>query len=136
MTQINELNQIDDISASDLVRVWDTSNGSERSASLSQVADFLGIASLPTQYSTPTASPFSIAANVGWLIIQPIAAYAVGEVILPAAVHGQEVSVVCTQAVAAFSVVGSAIGAPTSLAAGGFFTMRYDESGQVWYRVA
>jgi len=136
LAQIIDLNEIDAVASADRLRVWDTSNGSERSCSVGDLAAAIAAPALTTQYSTPTATGFSITAAVGWLIISPLATYASGTIVLPSASHGDEVSVSCTQIVTALTITGSTVGAPTALTAGGHFTLRYDGSGQVWYRVA
>jgi hypothetical protein len=52
--------------------------------------------------------------------------------------EGQEVLVNCTQSVGTLTVLGNGanvIGAPTSLAANGFFLMKFEPILSNWYRV-
>jgi hypothetical protein len=98
-----------------------------------------------TQYAAPSATGFSITVLNGsssvWLIISPTGAFAAGTLILPAVancVDKQELLVNCTQAVTALTINanGATItGAPTTLAANGFFRLRFDALADVWYRV-
>ena len=62
----------------------------------------------------------------------------VGAIVLPTgAADKSVVSVNCTQIVTTLSVTSgnTVTGAPTTLAANGFFTMRYDAATAAWYRV-
>lgn len=52
--------------------------------------------------------------------------------------NGQEVLVTCTQAVTVLAVNGfdaSVAGAPASLAANGYFRLRYDSIANCWFRI-
>lgn len=95
--------------------------------------------------SSPTATAFTVnlttyTASV-WLILTPTGTFATGAINLPpsgVAQDKQEVLVSCTQIVTALTVAAGTlgiVGAPTTLAAGGFFRMRYDGVNQTWYRV-
>lgn len=130
----------------------DTLNGSDRRGSVAQLAEvILGQLSTAdgfiTQYDSPAASGFTVTAapfvagGSVFLLLTPAGDFASGTVILPAeAVHGQKVTVHCTQAVTTLSVSGNGAsvvsGAPATLADGGFFTLRYDGVTRGWYRVA
>lgn len=99
-----------------------------------------------TQYAAPSASGFSVAiddddgASV-WLVLTPIAGYAAGTLVLPLlanCVDKQEILVNCTQAVTTLTITGNGstvTGAPTTLAANAFFTLRFEDVTNTWYRV-
>jgi hypothetical protein len=128
---------------------YDPSNGQDRRGSVSELSELLqaqSVDSLQTQYSAPNATGFSvtIAPTVTggsvWLLLTPTAGFAAGTIVLPAsATDGQEVRVSCTQAVTTLTVNGNGHtvnGAPTTLAANAFFTLRYDGVFAAWYRTA
>ncbi len=97
------------------------------------------------QYFAPSATGWSVAVATesasAWLIITPTAGFATGSITLPAEINaqeGQEVLVNCTQSVGTLTVLGNGanvIGAPTSLAANGFFLLKYEPILKTWYRV-
>ena len=150
MPTINQLSAVDSLSDSDLLAVFSTSNGDARKAALSVLVSYLAgkIAANDnkvTQYSSPNATGFNVQLNnsgVGtWLILTPLAGYAAGTLTLPAVancVDKQEILVNTTQAITALTVAGNGAtvnGAPTTLAAGGFFRLRFDGVTDTWYRV-
>lgn len=122
------------------------SNNAQR-VSAEEVATFVGenldVNALTTQYEAPSATGFSVeiddAAGNIWLILTPGAGYATGTILMPESpVDQQTVNVNCTQAVTTLTVSGNgntATGAPTTLAANAYFTMRYDQVTGAWYRV-
>lgn len=151
MTDINNLTQNDTVSDSDQFPIWSGSNGATRKVSASAVATYIeskisnGYA---TQYAQQTADGFNQAvtppvdgASV-FMILTATVPLTTGVIELPAPttlIDGQELMVSCTPAIASIFVdvngaLGS-VGAPTSLAAGSFFRMRYDLVEQTWYRV-
>lgn len=130
---------------------FDVGNGQDRKASVAELATLLqgiGATGEITQYSAPSATGFgvTIAPTVSggsvYLLLTPAAGYAAGTITLPAealCVDGQQVRVSCTQAVTTLTVAGNGAtvnGAPTTLAANGFFTLRFDGVFRAWYRVA
>lgn len=148
MADINRYSTASTLQSGDLVPVWSTENGDTRKMSLSQLSAFIlpGTSSEATQYSAPNATGFTATVappdNVNaWLVLTPAAGYAAGTIVLPAAsdsVHGQEVQVTCTQSVATLTVTSSGstvAGAPASLAANGFFKMKFEAVTSTWYRV-
>lgn len=142
MTKINELTAVDEIAAGDLFPIWSTDNGDARKASASVVKDFMqGTARvLGTAYASPSATGFTVTLTGTddiWLVLTPLTGYAAGTIALPSApVDHQTVTVSCSQAVTTLIVsVGSIAGAPATLAANGFFTMRYEAVTQIWRRV-
>lgn len=97
------------------------------------------------QYFAPSATGWSVPieseSNSVWLIITPTAGFANGTITLPPVLNvleGQEVLVNCTQSVGTLSVNGNGanvIGAPSSLAANGFFLLKFEPILKNWYRV-
>lgn len=99
-----------------------------------------------TQFASPNASGFSVAINNDnedtHLILSPLAGYAAGTIVLPASTSARDKQLVivnCTQQVTALTVNGNGavavVGAPTSLAADDFFTLKYDATMDSWYRI-
>lgn len=152
MPTINELSAVDALAVADNFPLYDASNGDARRVSLSTLLAYmqanLTTNSLETQYSAPSATGFSVtilpstAGGSVHLILTPVAGYAAGTIVLPLSTglaDKQEVVVNCTQSVASLTVsgngAGAVTGAPTSLAANGFFRMKYDAALSTWYRV-
>lgn len=152
MPQINQLSAAGEISLGDLLPIFSTNNGDARKVSLSVLAAFLqpqmtAGGGFMTQYAAPNATGFSVTvapvsdgASV-YLLLTPTGAFANGGIVLPALAtchDGQEVLVSCTQAVTTLAVNGNGAtvnGAPTTLAANGFFRLRFDGVFDAWYRV-
>lgn len=150
MTTINNLSTTDTLAAGDLVPVFSTTNGDARKASMTTLATYVqNNISLSddklTQYASPSASPFTTAVTDSsesvWLILTPTGTMASGTITLPAlasCVDKQEVLVNTTQAVTSLTVAGNGAtvtGAPTTLAIGDYFRLRFDSVGSTWYRV-
>lgn len=150
MAEINRLTAVDEISVSDQVPIYSAANGDARKASMTLLREFMqdGITATDdkvTQYSAPSATGFSVSitddSNSVWLILTPGAGYAAGTIVLPAVancVDRQEILVNCTQAVTTLTITanGSTVtGAPTTLAANGYFRLRFDGLTDTWYRV-
>jgi len=97
------------------------------------------------QYFAPSATGWSVPieseSTSVWLVITPTAGFANGTITLPAVfnvLEGQEILVNCTQSVATLTINGNGgnvIGAPASLAANGFFTLKFEPILMNWYRV-
>lgn len=147
MSTINQQNQVTSVSGSDLIPLYSNQYGVTAQMAVAQLTDYIlallgGSASLVTQYASPNATGFSISLeslpNV-WLIITPLAGYAAGTLVLPSSpVNLQQINVNSTQAVTTLTVNGNGNtvnGAPTTLAANAFFSLRYDGVNQSWYRV-
>lgn len=150
MPTINQLNNVDTPSASDLLPIFSQQNGDARSLSLANLMKWMQSLStsagqLQTQYSAPSATAFTAvvtdSSNSTWLILTPTGAFAAGTIKLPskaASLDGQEVVVNTTQAVTALTMDGNGstvTGAPTTLAANAFFRLRYDAVMSTWYRI-
>lgn len=157
MSQINQLSQQDTISAGDLLPIWSSNNGSTRQVSASTLASFVqsqtsSNGGLATQYATPTAtgqttlvSPLTQGTST-WLLMTPQGAYAAGTITMPPAAQaldGQEVLVTSTLAVTtltvnflnASGVLVAVPSAPTTIAANGFFRLRFDAVSKLWIRI-
>lgn len=150
MPTINQLNAVDSLSASDLVPVYSSNNGDARKASLSVIAAYVQSTitvadDKVTQYAAPSATAFTVQVNDDnqnvWLVLTPTGSFAAGTIKLPSlanTIDRQEVLVNCTQAVTALTVNGNGAnvtGAPTTLAANAFFTLRFETVTDTWYRV-
>jgi hypothetical protein len=147
---ISQYSTLDNPSAGDLLIAFDTSSSDTRKISLSDLAAYIlsteSSTSNITQYAAPSATAFNIqisdTSDNTWLVLTPTGTFAAGTITLPAIANvadKQEVKVVCTQIVSALTVAGngaSVVGAPTDLAANGYFTLKYDTLYQTWYRVA
>ena len=139
----------------DLLAVYDVSNTDTRKLSLSALATYInnlntsttGLKSeATTQYSSPSATAFNTQVTDGsdniWLLLTPTGAFAAGTITLPAIANvadKQEVTVVCTQDVTTLTVAGNGatgvVGEPSGLTANDYFTLKYDELYDTWYRV-
>lgn len=148
---IQNLNQGTITSASQ-IPFNDPSNGCDRRDSVADLAAVIapllpGQSGFVTQYAAPNATGFVVniatpeAGESTFLLLTPNAAYASGAILLPAqatCVDQQELLVTSTQAVTALTVPGNGStvnGAPTTLAANGFFRLRFDGAFKAWYRV-
>jgi hypothetical protein len=152
MTAINNLTALDTLSTGDLIPVWSGGNGDTRRISLATLAAYLqtllqAAGDYITQYAAPSATGFNVAvspptagANT-FLLLTPAAGYAAGTITLPAqasCVDGQELLCTCTQSVTTLTIAGNGStlnGAPTTIAANGFFNLRFDGVFKAWYRV-
>lgn len=152
MPAINQLSQVDQVQASDLVPIFSNQNGDARAAAMSVLLAYLqqnltASGGMATQYSAPNATGFSVTINPPtdgasvFLLLTPVAGYAAGTITLPElaeCVDGQEVLATCTQAVTTLTVAGNGAtvnGAPTTLAANAFFRLRFDGVLDSWYRI-
>ncbi len=150
MPTINQLNAVDSLSAADLIPVYSSSNGDARKASMSVIAEYVKSTitvadDKVTQYAAPSATGFTVQIVVGpnnvWLVLTPTGGFAAGTIKLPTLANvldRQEILVNCTQAITALTVNGNGAtvtGAPTTLAANGFFRLRFDTVTDTWYRV-
>lgn len=147
---IQNLNQ-STIQGSDSIPFFDNTNGCDRRASVASLLALVPASTntTPTQYFAPAATGWSVTVaplltgQSMFLLITPNAGYAAGTIILPAVatlVDSQGVLVFCSQAVTTLTVNGNGatavLGAPTTLAANGFFRLRYDIISKNWLRVA
>lgn len=97
------------------------------------------------QYAGPTSTGFSVTINNSsasvWLVLTPSGTLAAGTITLPDVancVESQEILVSSSQTVTALTIGlngALAVGAPTTIAAGGFFRLRFEPILKTWYRV-
>ena len=144
MATINQLSATDSLNGGDLLPVYKQNQGDARKCSITTLMDYVNAnvttVTQNTQYAAPAATGFSVTVNTGnvWLILTPVSTYAAGAIVLPAGATDKDtVTVNCTQIVTSLTVSSGAtvVGAPTTLAANGFFTMRYDGATSTWYRI-
>ena len=146
---INQLAIASSVVAGDHIPVWVTSVGDTRRVNVgdltSYIQNLLTYPEFVTQNAGPSASGFSVSVNDNsyntWLLLQPLAGYATGTIVLPAlanAVDNQEISVNCTQQITTLTVDGNGAtvsGAPTSMGADDFFRLRFNNAANTWFRV-
>jgi hypothetical protein len=142
--QINNLTAQDVVTDNDLFPVWSGTNSDTRRVTGAGIKAFVQ-SSLPgaiaSVYAAPSASGFTVTMagqSDQWLILTPSAGYAAGAIVLPPApADRQLVTVSCSQAITTLTVsaADTVRGAPTTLAANGFFSMRFDDVTNVWVRV-
>jgi len=150
MTIINQLNSGDQISGSDLLPFWSQANGASRKISFTNFLNWLDDQAIATQdnkvtqYSAPvTGATLQVtdSQNSIWLILTPAGTLAALTLKMPLSsnvLDKTEVLVNSTQVLTSllFDANGATIvGAPSTLAANGFFTLRFDIVLQTWYRV-
>ena len=147
---IDRLSSVSALTTADLIPLFSGAIGSDAKATLGLLVTWLQAqltadTAFTHQYSAPSATGWAVTVappadggNV-YLLLTPTAGFAAGTVTLPAAaVHGQEVVAACTQAVTTLTVAGNGNtvnGAPTTLAANGFFRLRYDGVLDTWNRI-
>lgn len=148
---IQKLNQVDSASLSMSAAVYDPTNGGDRRVSLSEILTLFQ-ASLTTQdeletvYLSPlTGATYTFSPDVEggsmYLRVTPAGTIAALTLNLPASpVDKQEVLVKSTQTITALTINANATnvttsGAPTTLAANGFFRLRFDGVNNVWDRI-
>lgn len=149
MPTINQLSAVDEVVSSDQVPIYSSENGDARKASMAVLLAFIkgqitASDDKVTQYAAPSATGFSVQVNDSesvWLVLTPTGAFAAGTLVLPAlanCVDRQEILVNCTQAITTLTITGNGstvTGAPTTLAANGYFRLRFDDVTNTWYRV-
>jgi len=150
MSNINQLSGISQLSSGDLLPVFSTGNGDARKVSISQLLQYFqqtfAAPTVSTNLYTPSTG-FNITiptptSEQQWMILQPAATLAAGTVTLPlntGVPDGTEVRITTTQIITSFTLVlngaAAAFGAPTTLAANAFFTMRFYQATNSWYRI-
>lgn len=151
---IERLNQGTPVGNS-LIPFFDVTNGRDAAASVntfkSVILQDINSSGLTTQYASPNASGYTITVSPPdtgvsmWLLSTPLAGYAALTINLPVGADGQEVLVSSTQAVSGtLTVTGATVGAspqpvngaPGTLAANGFFRLRFDGVHSSWYRIS
>ena len=151
MPTINQLAGISQVSGGDQIPIYVPNNGDARKVSVTQLLTyFQTVFAAPTVatnlYTPGTGFNVTVPTPVSeqqWMIIQPAATLATGTITLPlntGTPDGTQVLVTSTQIITAFTLAlngaASAFGAPTTMAANAFFTMRFYQATNSWYRVA
>jgi len=151
MPTINQLSGISQVSGGDLLPVYVSNNGDARKVSITQLLQYFqqtfAAPTVATNLYTP-GTGFNITvptptSEQQWMIIQPAGTLAAGTITLPlntGVPDGTEVMITTTQIITSFTLAvngaANAYGAPTTLAANGFFTMRFYQATNSWYRIA
>jgi len=92
-----------------------------------------------TQSEEPNATGFSIQVNsdTSWLLLDPVAAYAAGTVILPAEpMDKDQVTISTTQTITSLTISSTVVTVPRpvgALNAHTAITMKYDAVSKNWY---
>ena len=151
MPTINQLPLLDDVSSGDQIPVYSPQNGDSRRLPVSALLTYF-----EQQYPSPTLTTniyvpttgFSIAVPTPtteqqWMLLTPAGTLATGTIVLPlntTTPDGFEVLVTTTQIITTFTLslngAAAANGAPTTLAANGFFRVRYVQANNAWYRIS
>lgn len=150
MPTINQLSGLSQISGGDLLPVYVSNNGDARKVSITQLLQYFqqvfAAPTVATNLYTP-GTGFNITvptptSEQQWIVIQPASTLAAGTLTLPlntGVPDGTQVLVTTTQEITALTVAlngaANAYGAPTTLAANAFFTMRFYQATNSWYRI-
>lgn len=149
MPEINQLSSSDTFTSTDQVPMWSSTNGNAMKVAGSVMLEYfeenIEPGNMESFYSAPSATGFTVTITDTddnyWVILTPVAGYAAGTIVLPSsttATDRQTINVNCTQAVTTLTINGNGAtvtGAPTTLAANAFFTLRFDAVTSTWYRV-
>jgi len=150
MPTINQLSGISQVSGGDLLPVYVSNNGDARKVSITQLLTYFqstfAAPTVATNLYTPgTGFNVTVPTPVSeqqWMVIQPAGTLATGTITLPlntGTPDGTQVLVTTTQIITSFTLAlngaAAAFGAPTTLAANAFFTMRFYQATNSWYRV-
>lgn len=150
MPSINQLSGISQVSGGDQIPVYIPNNGDARKMSISQLLQYF-----QTTFAAPTVATNLYTPGTGfnitvptptteqqWMILQPAGTLAAGTITLPlntGVPDGTQLLVTTTQIITSFTLAlngaANAYGAPTTLAANGFFTMRFNQATNSWYRI-
>lgn len=148
-TPIPCLSPVDSVSASDMLPI--SVDGVTRRTSMALVKEFCaeGLTTSDdktTQYSAPSASPFSVSVKDSdgsiFLVITPTVPMANGTIKLPERAKcfdRQQILVVTTQAITTLTIDAngsSLVGEPATLAAEASFLLRFDAVLSTWFTVA
>jgi hypothetical protein len=150
MPTINQLAGLSQVSGGDLLPIYVANNGDARKVSVTQLLTYF-----QTVFAAPTVSTNLYTPGAGfnvtvptpvseqqWMLLQPAGTLATGTITLPlntGTPDGTQLLVTTTQIITAFTLAlnGAAVafGAPTTLAANAFFTMRFYQATNSWYRI-
>jgi hypothetical protein len=148
--QINQLT-VTTPGASQSLPVYDPAKGDSRRFSLSDLLTWIqgntvaGVHEPKTQYSAPVDGGTILVDDTDddtHLIITPALGLAALTITLPTMGNLRDKQILvanCTQAVAALTISGNGAtvgtGAPAALLADGYFTIKYDVTLNIWYRI-
>jgi hypothetical protein len=151
MAQINQLSPLSQLSGGDQIPVYVPNNGDARRCSVTQLLQYFqstfAAPTVATNLYTP-GTGFNITVPTPtteqqWMILQPAGTLAAGTITLPlntGVPDGTQVLVTSTQIITSFTLAlngaAAAFGAPTTMAANAFFTVRFYQATNSWYRVA
>ena len=150
MPTINQLAGLSQVSGGDLLPIYVPNNGDARKVSVTQLLTYF-----QTVFAAPTVSTNLYTPGAGfnvtvptpvseqqWMLLQPASTLATGTITLPlntGTPDGTQLLVTTTQIITAFTLAlngaAAAFGAPTTLAANAFFTMRFYQATNSWYRI-
>jgi hypothetical protein len=150
MPTINQLAGLSQVSGGDLLPIYVPNNGDARKVSVTQLLTYF-----QTVFAAPTVSTNLYTPGAGfnitvptpvseqqWMLLQPASTLATGTITLPlntGTPDGTQLLVTTTQIITAFTLAlngaAAAFGAPTTLAADAFFTMRFYQATNSWYRI-
>ena len=150
MPTINQLAGLSQVSGGDLLPIYVPNNGDARKVSVTQLLTYF-----QTVFAAPTVSTNLYTPGAGfnvtvptpvseqqWMLLQPAGTLATGTITLPlntGTPDGTQLLVTTTQIITAFTLAlngaAAAFGAPTTLAANAFFTMRFYQATNYWYRI-
>ena len=150
MPTINQLAGLSQVSGGDLLPIYVPNNGDARKVSVTQLLTYF-----QTVFAAPTVSTNLYTPGAGfnvtvptpvseqqWMLLQPAVTLATGTITLPlntGTPDGTQLLVTTTQIITAFTLAlngaAAAFGAPTTLAANAFFTMRFYQATNSWYRI-
>ena len=142
MTWITDRRRITTLAAGDYFPVSTVADGDVMRASSADVLAYIAAnltfptTSKVTQNAAPlTGTTVVVVVADTWLCITPAGTIAALTITLPAIkADGQEVLVNSTQIITALTIAGL-VGAPTTMAANGFFRARWNATLAAWYRV-
>lgn len=145
------LNITDKIGDSDSVVIWSANNQDYRGAPVELLIEKIQESIKKVDYPPINIQHFNPNTDftldienheVGtYLILNPSVSITTGSIKLPErydVTDGQVVLVASSKVITGFSIDGNnalVIGGPTTLAAGGFFKLKYDKLSNTWYRV-
>ena len=152
-----QISQLTRVTPSDgqVVPVYDPTLGDTRAWAISELITLLQTELVFTdagrlepmmQYSAPSTSGFSVSITDDdkdiHLVLTPTGGFAAGTIVLPALLNlrdSQLLIVNCTQPITTLTIDGNGAtavtGAPTTLLANDYFTLKYDAITQTWYRI-
>lgn len=151
MPTINQLASLSQVSGGDQLPIYVPNNGDARKVSVTQLLQYFqqtfAAPTVSTNLYVP-ATGFNITvptpvSEQQWMLLQPAGTLASGTITLPlntGVPDGTQLLVTSTQTITTLSIglngAAATFGAPTTISAGGFFTLRFYQATNSWYRVA